>query len=406
MSENEVAKEDEIDLLLLISVLIKNKITILVITLISMGLIVIYSVISLKLPSEKSFLPNEYSPKTLVMLNSNSGSGGGLSSILGEDSGLGALAGLAGVSGASEVTDAELAKKLVKKASFYKKLDNEFNLSEVYKVMEENYPITALRKAVNDALLLETDELSGILEISYTHIDKYLATKIVNRVTELLEEEFADIDRVKNKNQYSIAEEQKKIVEKEISRIQSEIITFQNKHRMIDASTTTNEIARLLSNLQTQLLQKEVAIESYGRISNVRDPGYTGLMNEKKAIETSIRKLENGEVGDYPSLEELPVLSMELSKLKSALDIQLMGYKAIEQQYQTLKLTAGGTGPTFQVIERAEIPEMKSGPSRGKLCIIVTFAGFFVSIFFVFIKESWLKIKNDPEKMKRLRGEN
>ncbi len=48
---------------------------------------------------------------------------------------------------------------------------------------------------------------------------------------------------------------------------------------------------------------------------------------------------------------------------------------------------------------------MKSGPSRGKLVILITFLGFIFSIFFVFIKEAIINIKNDPEKMKKLRGE-
>ena len=37
--------------------------------------------------------------------------------------------------------------------------------------------------------------------------------------------------------------------------------------------------------------------------------------------------------------------------------------------------------PVFQIIERPEVPDMKSKPSLGKLCIVVTFAAFFISVF-------------------------
>ncbi len=129
------------------------------------------------------------------------------------------------------------------------------------------------------------------------------------------------------------------------------------------------------------------------------------LINEKSAILNALRKLENGEIGDFPPVKDLPKLALELQKLKREAEIQIVAYKALIQQSETLKLTAEGTGSTFQVLEMAEIPEIKSGPSRGKLCIIVTFAGFFFSIFFVFLKEAFMNIKNDPEKMRRLRGE-
>ena len=45
---------------------------------------------------------------------------------------------------------------------------------------------------------------------------------------------------------------------------------------------------------------------------------------------------------------------------------------------------------------------MKSGPSRGKLCIIVTFAAFFVSVFLAFLLNAIENIKKDPEAMAKL----
>ena len=60
--------------------------------------------------------------------------------------------------------------------------------------------------------------------------------------------------------------------------------------------------------------------------------------------------------------------------------------------------------PVFQILEYAEIPDMKSGPSRGKLCIIVTFAAFFISVFLAFLLNAIENIKNDPEAMAKLKG--
>ncbi|QEN06391.1 hypothetical protein EW093_13065 [Thiospirochaeta perfilievii] len=244
-----------------------------------------------------------------------------------------------------------------------------------------------------------------MLTISYTDIDKQLATNIVNRVTSLLEEEFAKIDKIRNTDQYSVITDKMSVVEADLERLQDQIIEFQTLHNIMDVEIVAEELVKQVSEFQSELLKKEVEIESYGKVSNIRDPGYTKLINEKEAILNAISKLENGEVGDYPPVKDLPRLALELTKLKREADVKLVAYKALVQQSETLKLTAEGTGSTFQVLEYAEVPEMKSGPSRGKLVIIVTFAGFFFSIFFVFLKEAWMNIKNDPEKMKRLRGE-
>jgi uncharacterized protein involved in exopolysaccharide biosynthesis len=62
--------------------------------------------------------------------------------------------------------------------------------------------------------------------------------------------------------------------------------------------------------------------------------------------------------------------------------------------------------PVFQVLEMAEVPDQKSGPGRGMLCIIVTFAVGFFSVFIVFILNALSNIRNDPKVMAKLRKNN
>jgi uncharacterized protein involved in exopolysaccharide biosynthesis len=52
----------------------------------------------------------------------------------------------------------------------------------------------------------------------------------------------------------------------------------------------------------------------------------------------------------------------------------------------------------------AEVPDKKSGPSRGLLCIIVTFAAGFFSIFLAFVLNAIETIKKDPDAMAKLKG--
>jgi uncharacterized protein involved in exopolysaccharide biosynthesis len=62
--------------------------------------------------------------------------------------------------------------------------------------------------------------------------------------------------------------------------------------------------------------------------------------------------------------------------------------------------------PVFQVLELAEVPDQKSGPGRGMICIIVTFAAAFFSVFLAFVLNAIENIRKDPEAMAKLRGEN
>lgn len=393
----------KLDLLEQFGIVYRNRKIVIIITLLHIFGVLTFSVASILMDPQKSFYPNEFTANSYVLLNSSESSGG-FESLL-NSSGMGAIAGLAGISSTgTTVSDSDLAIVLTKTNAFINELDRNFNLSQIYETFSEKYPKTSLKKNIAKRLTVSIDDKTSLLKISYTDINKQLATEIVNKVTDLLEKEFEKIDKIRNSNQFVLVEDKKTVVENEIEILKQEIIKFQLKHNILDVSIVSEEIVKLISTLQTSLLEKEVEIESYGNVTNIKDPIYLKLLNERDAIKKAIKKVEKGEVGDYPAVEQIPILAFELEELKRKLEIQMIGYKALVQQSETLKLTAEGTGSTFQILESAEVPEKKSGPSRAKLCLIVTIFGFFISITYIFVREEWIKIKNDPDKVAKLKG--
>ena len=81
LPEKDNDKDDEISLIDLFSVLLKHKKMIIVTTAVAMVAVFIYCLISLKLPADKSPLPNEYTPKALMLINDSSSSSSSISSI-------------------------------------------------------------------------------------------------------------------------------------------------------------------------------------------------------------------------------------------------------------------------------------------------------------------------------------
>lgn len=390
--------------LYLVHLLLKNLKFIVISTSILVFLVLIITIIGLKLPPKISFMPNLYSPKSLVIVNLQS-SGNSLNSLLGGSSDMGSLASLAGLPSSSSSSDADLAIKLGHTNTFLQKIIDKFDLFTVYDVKDSAFPKTELRNILRDNLRISLDENSGLLEFTYTDIDKVLATEIVNTATQLMEEEFKKIDSIRNKDQYQIIEEQKSIVFNEITRLEEEILSFQNRYNIMDVEAVSVKLLSQLIDLQTQLLEKDIEIDSYQKVSNVKDPGYNRLLSERDAIINAMNRIESGSSNDLPAIKDLPKLSLELNHLESELKIQTVVYTNLITQSEALKLTAGGAAATFQVLEKAEIPEKKSAPSRSKFVIFSCIAGFFFIILFVLLKEIIYKISNDEESMKVLKGE-
>jgi uncharacterized protein involved in exopolysaccharide biosynthesis len=150
-----------------------------------------------------------------------------------------------------------------------------------------------------------------------------------------------------------------------------------------------NELGVDKNKLQKENLEKNIQ-NTYDEILS--------LEQETRRLEQSVQQ----RIGNMT----LPSISLELNRIALELDARRQVYSQLKVQYELLKVTMASESPVFQVLEYAEIPDMKSGPGRGLICIIVTFAAGFFSVFLAFVMNAVSNIRKDPEAMAKLRGEN
>ena len=135
-------------------------------------------------------------------------------------------------------------------------------------------------------------------------------------------------------------------------------------------------------------------------------------LNLEKNMELSFKEIQRlqNQTGNVASSVSngnyIPSIALATTKIQMELNAQQEVYKQLKTQYELLRVLMQSESPVFQIIERPEIADKKSGPSRGKLCIIITFASFFISVFLAFLLNALQNIKNDPEAMGKLRGTN
>ena len=323
-------KNDEISLIDLFAVLLKHKWMIFIITMIAAVFIVVYSIISLKLPADKSFLPNEYTVTANMLIKNSSNSNA--SSISGAASAAASLMGINLNGGGTSVSS--LVVYLTSSNSFYDAIAQQFDLYAKYDFKKS--PIANTRNVLKKVVFTNYDDGGGgVFSISCKDIDPEFAVQVVNYGVDWLSNRLEELC------------------------VDTNIITKENLEKNLDISW--NEILRLTKELTD--LQDKVA---QGQVVWTKD-----FTIEQNRIE------------------------LELSAQKSV-------YTQLKSQLELLKVNMQTESPTFQILERPSIPDMKSGPSRGKLCIIVTFAAFFVSVFLAFLLNAIENIKKDPEAMSKL----
>jgi uncharacterized protein involved in exopolysaccharide biosynthesis len=120
------------------------------------------------------------------------------------------------------------------------------------------------------------------------------------------------------------------------------------------------------------------------------------LEQESRGLEVSVAR---GYAGGG-----LPSITLEMNRIQLELEAQKQVYTQLKVQYALTKIEMDSEAPVFQILELAEVPDQKSGPSRGLICIIVTFAAGFFAIFLAFVLNAVENIKKDPEAMAKLKG--
>lgn len=328
--QSQNTTDDEISLIDLFAVLLHYKWLIIITTVAAMIFAVTISIISLKLPAEKSFLPNEYTPKALLLINDTSG--GGMSSSM---SSLASLAGINLSSSGGGISYSSLATYLAGTDSFLDSIVDEFDLINKWKI--EKHVRAESRKVLKKKLVASFDEDSGVFSISFTDIDPNFACEVVEYAASYMEKRFRELGVDKN-------EIKKENLEKNIA-------------------STYSEIERLRS----QIMNLETEAQ-----------GYSGF--------------------------NIPSITMETTRIEMEINAQTEVYKQMKTQYELLKVEMQSETPILQVLEHAAVPDQKSGPSRGTLCIIITFAAAFISVFLAFLLNALKNIRNDPEAMAKLRS--
>jgi uncharacterized protein involved in exopolysaccharide biosynthesis len=335
MNEEHQNQDEEISLIDLFAVLWQWKIMIVGITLLAAIGVVGYSIISLRLPPEKSYKPNVYTARAWMLIENRS-SGMDISSMLGSNAR--ALTSLTGTSSLSGPTNSQLAIFLIGSNSLLDSVVDEFDIITRYKI--KKYPKTSSRNRLKKQLKANYESRSGVFTVSFTNKDRVFARDVVNYCTSYLAERFDELGLDKNK------------IEKE--------------NLEVNIANTAQEI---------QLLEEE----SRGLEQSVASASFSG---------------------------RLPAITADINRISLELTAKRQIYTQLKVQYELLKVNMASEKPIFQILEMAEVPERKSGPSRAKLCMIVTLVAGFSAVFLAFVINAIINIRNDPEAMAKLRGTN
>lgn len=341
------------------------------------ALVLIYLVLSLLLPDDRNPLPNVYRAEALLLVPRETDTPGlttELSGLLNRSSLSGLLPG--------QVNNMRLAITLLNGRSMVDAIAEEFNLAERYRIRQNVRGWVRNRFLANAAF--EQDFSARTLRISYRSSDPEFAAKVVNRMVELLQERFADLGENRSSVNLELIANRHQEVENRIADYTERIRRFQEDHGVLDVNDLAREYVRRIADLNTSLLLTEVEIQTYGEVAPANDSALLVLREERDNLRELIDEMESGyqeyDGGQLPAQSDLPALAQEFARLSLEQEVQIEVFKLLSREHELAKLQVMGQEPAFQVLEWAEVPDLRVGPQRRRILTAAFFASLSAGI--------------------------
>ncbi|MCG2724641.1 MAG: Wzz/FepE/Etk N-terminal domain-containing protein [Elusimicrobia bacterium] len=384
MDTDKLSKENDINLLDYLIVILKHKSFILKA---AFGAMIIAAVISLMLPSI-------YKAETKILPPQKSGSS--MAYFATQMSGMGISPSMLGMKDANS-----LYVSLLKTKPVLDYVIKNLDLLEKFETESKD----AARKILSADLRITDDKRSGIIAVGYEHRNPKIAADIANAFINGLRNLNNSLAVTEASQRRLFFEEQLKYAKNSLIKSEESLQNFQQKTGTIKIDEQAKAAIEETSLIRAKISGKEVGLRVMKTYATSQNPDLQKLENEIAALKEQLSKLESKNIGDDSlfSTGKLSVLGAEYIRKMRDFKYNETLYEILMKQYGAAKLDEASDASIVQVVEIAEVPEKRFKPSRRKIVVNTGLIVFFLSIFLVFMKVYYENLMADSASRSKIK---
>ena len=296
-----------------------------------------------------------------------------------------------------------LAEELLTGRTIYDRIIDEFEFFSRYGLVDRAR--TRARELVGKSLTSELHGDSSVLSIYYEEHNADFAAGVLTRVVQLLEERFRALTLedvlLKKRNLTELVE----LARLERKKAQENLIAFQRTYGILEIADRPHETVQLLTDLNRELLSREVDLQSrYGSFST-NDPSVRQLQRETRILEQARDELRWGfryfSARTIPQ-DRLPEIVANYSNMRNELAVYEDTYLRLRGQYELTRISETDPWATLQVIEPVETPDTHYWPDRGLMGLVGTVVVFCLAVMGAFFSEWMDRARTRPKDAAKL----
>jgi tyrosine-protein kinase Etk/Wzc len=384
--EVENANQNGMDGMELLLILSRNKGTIVKVTIAATILVAIVMFI----------VPNTYTATSTILPPEQKQST--LGAMLGQ---LGSIAGL---------TDADLGLKnpgdlfigMLHSRTIQDRLIDKFDLRQVYQVKRYQ---DARKKLDSRSYIVAEKE--GMISIGVEDRDPARAAALANGYVDELHNMNSEL-AISEAAQRRVFYEDKVRAERDaLSLAEVQLKQAEEKTGLLQPDAQARVIIQSVADMRAQVAIREVQIEAMRTYATKDNPELHRAEQELAGLRAQLAKMERNSGGTDSDNLDVPTRQLpqaQLEYLRSARDLKYHEalYEFLSKQLEAARIDEAKDAVVVQVVDKAVVPERKSGPHRATIILLAALAAFLLSSAGVLVSES-LKRRREQDSQLRAR---
>lgn len=310
-------------------------------------------------------LPPTYTATASFMPPANSSSSASmLASQLGALAGAGGSSGLGGA--AKDQSGVYLG--LLSSRSVADDIISQFNLQKVYKQQK----LSGTRKALAGHVKA-VEGKDTLITLSVTDVDPKRAADIANAMLKSLikqNDRLAMTEAAQRRNFYEqqLLQEKDALADAEVS-----LTETQEKTGMVHPTWQTQVQIQSVAQTKAEIANHEIRLAALSHSETADNPDMARLRAELDTLRGQLARMEGaGDGKPDPVLgpvSKAPQYAQEYIRKQRNLKYHEALYELLFRQYETAKLDEAKDAPLIQIVDKADVPDTKSGPMRKLITI-------------------------------------
>jgi len=237
-------------------------------------------------------------------------------------------------------------------------------------VLVQTDPLDAMRGLVKKLNVAEKGKQTGIIGVSFTHQYPDRAAAILNSIANVYLRQNVEMRSAEAEKTLEFLEQQLPGVKAKLDSAEKNLADYRHKIGSVDMTGETRAHLEKDAALQRQILELEQQRQEATRLFKEEHPSVQTIVKQQNRLRAELSKLKN-------SAEKMPLTQQEVLRLQEEVAVQNAQYTSMLNNIQQLRVVRAGEVGTVRVVDYAQIERLPSKPNK-KMIFLGCVAGAFL----------------------------